>query len=76
VVGNIPLTVERLQSLLTTDPRSVVSLAGERADETYVLEHRGSGWLVFYQERGSKREFRKHSTENAACRDLLSRLQQ
>jgi hypothetical protein len=53
----------------------LVSLDGERADETYVLEHRGAGWLVFFMERGEKRDFRKHNSEDAACRDLLSRLE-
>jgi hypothetical protein len=52
----------------------LVSLDGERIDETYVLEHRGSGWLVFFLERGDKRDFRKHRSEDAACRDLLNRL--
>ena len=53
----------------------MVSLDGEREDETYVLEHRGRGWLVFFLERGRKRDFRKHSSEDAACRDLLGRLE-
>ena len=67
-----PLTVASLRKRLAeTAP---VSLDGERADETFVLEHRGGGWLVFLLERGRKRNFRKHSSEDAACRDLLSRL--
>ncbi len=69
-----PLTVTRLRELLPADDRSVVSLDGERADETYVLEHRDAGWLVFFLERGRKRDFRKHGSEDAACRDLLGRL--
>jgi hypothetical protein len=43
-----PLTVARLRELLLDDERALVSLDGERADETYVLEHRGAGWLVFF----------------------------
>jgi hypothetical protein len=39
-----------------------------------VLEHRGAGWLVFFLERGAKRDFRKHRSEDAACRDLLARI--
>jgi hypothetical protein len=39
-----------------------------------VLEHRGAGWLVFFWERGQKHGFRKHGSEDAACRDLLGRL--
>jgi hypothetical protein len=66
------LTVGRLRELLLDDGR--VSLDGERDDETYVLECRGHGWLVFFLERGRKRDFRKHSSEDAACRDLLGRL--
>ena len=66
------MTVYRLRELLLDgDP---VSLEGERSDETYVLEHRGHGWLVFFLEHGRKRDFRKHSSEDAACRDLLERL--
>lgn len=68
------LTVESLRDLLADGDRARVSLDGERADETYVLEHRGRGWLVFFLERGRKRDFRKHSTEAEACRDLLRRL--
>jgi hypothetical protein len=69
-----PLTVARLRELLLDDERALVSLDGERADETYVLEHRGEGWLVFFWERGQKHGFRKHGSEDAACRDLLGRL--
>lgn len=44
-----PLTTARLRDLLTASGElDLVSLDGERADETYVLEHRGSGWLVFF----------------------------
>ena len=73
-VDDIPLTVARLRDLLFDAERALVSLEGERADETYVLEHRGAGWLVFLLERGRKRDFRKHGSEDAACRDLLNRL--
>jgi hypothetical protein len=70
-----PLTTARLRDLLTASGElDLVSLDGERADETYVLEHRGSGWLVFFFERGHKHDFRKHPSEDAACRDLLARL--
>jgi hypothetical protein len=66
------LTVGRLRELVLDGDR--VSLDGERVDETFVLEHRGHGWLVFFLERGRKRDFRKYSSEDAACRDLLGRL--
>jgi hypothetical protein len=65
------LTVARLQELLLAD--NPVSLNG-RLEETFVLEHRGGGWLMFFWERGRKHNFRKHSSEDAACRDLLDRL--
>ena len=68
------MTVGRLRDLLAGDHSGRVSLDGERADETYVLEHRGDGWLVFYLEHGRTRDFRKHGSEDAACRDLLNRL--
>lgn len=66
--------MSRLAQLLLDDDQGRVSLSGQRRDETFVLAHRGSGWLVFYLERGRKRDFRKHDSEDAACRDLLSRL--
>ncbi len=68
------LTLDRLRELLLDQDRTMVSLDGQRTDETYVLEHRGAGWLVFFLERGRKRDFRKHTSEDAACRDLLGRL--
>jgi hypothetical protein len=71
-VADVPMTVARLRDLVASRDR--VSLDGQRTDDTFVLEHRGSGWLVFYLERGRKREFRKHASEDAACRDLLGRL--
>jgi hypothetical protein len=70
-MNEVPLTVTRLQELLFDD--DPVSLGG-RLEETFVLEHRGGGWLVFFWERGRKHIFRKHSSEDAACRDLLGRL--
>ena len=70
-----PLTTSRLREILAANGRlDLVSLDGERTDETYVLEHRGAGWLVFLLERGNKKDFRKHSSEDAACRDVLTRL--
>lgn len=73
-VEDIPLTIARLRDLLLDGEKTLVSLDDERAEETYVLEHRGAGWLVFFLERGRKRDFRKHSSEDAACQDLLNRL--
>jgi hypothetical protein len=75
-VAEVVMTVDRLRDLLAADGGlALVSLDGERAEGTYVLERRGSGWLVFFWgERGGKRDFRKHSSEDAACRDLLARL--
>jgi hypothetical protein len=75
-VAEVVMTVDRLRDVLAGDGGlALVSLDGERAEGTYVLEHRGNGWLVFFWgERGGKRDFEKHSSEDAACRDLLARL--
>jgi hypothetical protein len=72
---HVRLTVSRVRALLRPDNLDLVSLDGQRSDETYVLENRGgTAWLVFYLERGRKLRFRKHALADAACRDLLSRL--
>lgn len=73
-VAEVVMTADRLRDLLAADGGlPLVSLDGERAEGTYVLEHRGSGWLVFFwRERGGKRNFRKHSSEDAACRGICS----
>jgi hypothetical protein len=68
------LTVDRLREILLEDERAMVALDGKRVDETYVLDRRGGSWLVFFLERGRKRDFRKRASEDAACRDLLGRL--
>jgi hypothetical protein len=75
-MGMVLPTVERLRELLFEDGRGRVSLDGQREDETFVIEHRGRGWLVFFLERGCTRDSRKHRSEDAACRDLLGRLGQ
>jgi hypothetical protein len=69
-VGEVLLTVERLRELLLDDDR--VSLDGEREDETYVLEHRGRGWLAFLLERGRKREARTVAGRSPRCGYLLA----
>jgi hypothetical protein len=70
----VSMTVARVREVLLPGERAMVSLDGERGEETYVIEHRGAGWLVFFLERGKKRDFRKHASEAAACADLLGRL--
>jgi hypothetical protein len=65
-VDQNPLTISRLRELLLDEERALVSLSGERADETYVLERRGADWLVYFFDRGHKRDFRKHGLED--CR--------
>jgi hypothetical protein len=42
------LTVGLLRELLLDDDHDRVSLDGGRGDETFVLERRGEGWLVFF----------------------------
>ena len=50
--------------------RASCSFDGQRLDNTFVVEHRGAGWLVFYWERGTKRDFVKHASEAAVCQDV------
>jgi hypothetical protein len=56
---DVLLTVDRLRELLLDDERAMVALDGKRVNGTYVLERRSGGWLVFFLERGRKRDFRK-----------------
>jgi hypothetical protein len=62
VVNEVPMTVGQLRAKLAGEPQSsLVSLDGQRSEETFVFEHRGEGWLVYFLERGEKRASR--STE-------------
>jgi hypothetical protein len=52
------------------DPESY-SLDGGMPLESYVLEHRGSEWVVFYSERGLRTGEEVFGTEDEACGRLL-----
>jgi hypothetical protein len=62
-----------LRILLDTegvDPESY-SLDGGMPFESYVLEPRGSEWVVFYSERGLRAGEEVFGTEDEACGRLL-----
>jgi hypothetical protein len=75
--GVEPLTRPRLGELLDSlsAPRGSYHLYGAHLDDAMVIDHRAQGCVVFYSERGSESDLRLHHTEDAACRDLLARLQ-
>jgi len=70
------LTREKLAELLPEKGfrRSGYSLSGAHGEDAFVIDHRGSRWVVFYTERGVESGLIEHKTEDAACRDLLDRL--
>jgi hypothetical protein len=51
------------------------SLSGD-ANEAYILDRTSFGWLVYYSERGIRREESRFLTESAACSFLLKRILQ
>lgn len=56
-------------------PESSYNLTGQGVlDNRYVLEHRGSSWLVYYYERGKKYEVKEYSSEGSACSYLSEKL--
>ena len=73
-----PLTCSRLADLLDAEgyaPDSYgIGRHGKYRDQVFVLDRWGNHWVVNYTERGGKPEIRKHASEDAACRDLLVRL--
>lgn len=71
-----PLTRAALHALLDrlgVQPWAY-SLYGAHEPEAIVLDHRASGWVVFYTERGEESGLRSHDNEDEACRDLLDRV--
>jgi hypothetical protein len=67
------MTRDRLQQILddqAIDPRAY-SLSGGHPSEEYVLDDRGSEWVVYYSERGLESAFQSFPTEDLACRHLL-----
>jgi hypothetical protein len=72
------LSVERMRAILDAEgyPPSTYGI-GRRAqylDQAVVIDRWSNRWVVYYTERGTKSDIRKHVTEDAACRDLLGRL--
>jgi hypothetical protein len=73
-----PLTYERLAALLASEgypPESYgIGRSAKYRDQAFATDRWSNRWVVYYIERGSKMHIRKHATEDAACRDLLTRL--
>jgi hypothetical protein len=73
-----PLTCERLAELLESEgyrPDSYgIGRHGKYRDQAFILDRWSKRWVVYYTERGEKTHIRKYASEDAACRDLLSRL--
>ena len=44
------------------------------ADEAYVLDRENGQWVVYYSERGLKRNLQSFEDEAHACNHLLTRL--
>lgn len=52
-------------------PSAIVSFDGPGIGECYAIEHRATGFAVYYSERGEKRDERTFESESAALRYLL-----
>lgn len=57
-------------------PETTYHLSGAHYDDRQVLDHRASGWFVFYSERGGEYDVKRFETEAAACMELYSRVRQ
>ncbi len=72
------LTYEGLAAALDQEgipaDRYVIGRNRKLHDQVFVADKWSDRWVVYYCERGSQWDIRKHTTENEACRDLLSRL--
>jgi hypothetical protein len=72
------LTYEELAAVLDSEgmpaERYVIGRNRKLKDQVYVADKWSDRWVVYYSERGSTSDIRKHKTEDDACRDLLSRL--
>jgi hypothetical protein len=75
------LTRETLRRLLAEEGHDpdTYSLEGRKDRRKYldcdwVLDRWSNRWVVYFTERGSKRDICKYRTEDAACRALLGRL--
>lgn len=52
----------------------VYHLHGAHLDDAYVIDHRSSGWVVFYSQRGHEDILDTYETEAEACADLFERV--
>lgn len=72
------LSAERLQAILEAEgyaPSTYgIGRRGRYLDQAVVIDRWSNRWVVYYTERGTKTNIRKHVTEDAACRDLLARV--
>jgi hypothetical protein len=70
------VNVEELQRLLESekvDPQSY-RINTVPAESTMCIKKQGKTWLVFFFERGIKRELQRFSTETAACDYFLRQI--
>lgn len=72
------LTIQQLPDILQFEgyPASSYGIGrrGQYLDQAVVIDQWSNRWVVYYTERGTKTDFRKHATEGSACRDFLARL--
>ena len=52
-------------------PASAVSFDGPGLGDNYSIEHRGAGWVVYYSERGERRDEQTFPSESTALRYML-----
>ena len=74
--SEMPMDTAVLRHLLDAegiDP-GAYSLDGGMPSETYVLERRPDGWLVYYSERGVRTAETRFESEDEACGHLLELL--
>ena len=55
-------------------PTSMVSFDGPGTGECYAVEHRPTGFVVYYSERGERRDEQTFAMESFALRYLLGRI--
>ena len=72
----VMLSREDLPALITAAGKDsgIVSLYGAHDNDTFVIDNRPAAWVVFYSERGGEFDLRRHASEEAACLDVLARL--
>lgn len=66
-------TRDQLAQILAAEniePRAY-DISGAGRDEAYCLERSATGWVVFYRERGLRRDAREFASEGDACAHLI-----